>query len=164
VPFYKYRLLAKYDLVIFSPEEQAIIFDWKTSSREPQRKWFEKRMQTKVYPLVLALQHEQPIKNPQGIEMNYWFPMFPDITFRFQYDQAQFDEDNSLIQTTIREIESLEPEHFIMTEQVKLCRLCRYRSLCKRGEKAGNWRELEEAETVSSSDFDIDFGELSAAG
>lgn len=160
VPFDKYRLLAKYDLLIFTPEKGAVIYDWKTSQREPQRKWLQKRLQTRVYPLVLSLKQEQPLIEPQAIEMTYWYPAFPEMAIGFNYGREQYDSDREYLLGLIREIESLEENQFDLTRQTRLCAFCRYRSLCERGEKAGDWREREESEPVPDSDFDIDFGEL----
>jgi RecB family exonuclease len=159
VPFGSYRLLAKYDLLILTPENHALIYDWKTSQREPQRKWLVGRMQTLVYPFVMALQQGTTAIQPQDIEMTYWYPAFPGSSFRFPYSTEQFQADREKLTNLIAVIESLPAEQFEKTEKVKLCEFCRYRSLCERGEKAGDFRTREESED-SGSPFDIDFDEL----
>jgi CRISPR/Cas system-associated exonuclease Cas4 (RecB family) len=159
VPFGKYRMLAKYDLLIYTPDHHALVFDWKTSQREPQRRWLVDRMQTLVYPLVLALKSEPPTLQPQDIEMTYWYPAFPNSSIKFIYSPEQFQSDREKIAGLITEIESLEPDQFVMTNKAKLCEFCRYRSLCERGEKAGDFRTREEDDEISSP-FDFDFEEL----
>lgn len=159
VPFGSYRLLAKYDLLILTPENRALIYDWKTSQREPQRKWLVNRMQTLVYPLVLALKQEAPVINPQDIEMTYWYPAFPASSIKFAYSAEPLMADREKITGLIAEIESLEADQFAKTNKVKLCEFCRYRSLCERGEKAGDFRTRDE-EDDASFPFDIAFSEL----
>jgi len=159
VPFASHRLLAKYDLLIYTPENHALIFDWKTSQREPQRKWMIGRMQTLVYPLVLALKKEAPLVQPADIEMTYWYPAFPASSITFMHSADQFEAGREKIAGLISEIESLDPDKFEMTNNVKRCEYCRYRSLCGRGQKAGDFR-TREGDEDSSSPFDIDFDEL----
>jgi hypothetical protein len=162
VPFDKYRLVAKYDLLIFTPENHALIYDWKTSQREPQRKWLQNRMQTCVYPMVLALKKGNPVIQPQDITMTYWYPAFPESTIQFEYSQEQFESDQAKVLGLIRDIESLDPGQFNKTEQTKRCEFCNYRSLCERGEKAGDFRTQESVDDEASSPFDIDFDALPA--
>ncbi|MBU0705003.1 MAG: PD-(D/E)XK nuclease family protein [Chloroflexi bacterium] len=82
-PLGDYRLVAKYDLVAVDPSamlragagQRAVILDWKTSHKRPQRRWLAERLQTKVYPylLVLAGAHlngGQPLA-PEQVEMVY---------------------------------------------------------------------------------------------
>ncbi len=60
VPFAGYRLIAKYDLLVFHPDEKVVIYDWKTSRKQPKREFMLQRMQSKIYPLVLALAGYSP--------------------------------------------------------------------------------------------------------
>ncbi len=71
----------------------------------------------------------------------------------------QFEAGREKIAGLISEIESLDPDKFEMTNNVKRCEYCRYRSLCGRGQKAGDFR-TREGDEDSSSPFDIDFDEL----
>lgn len=162
VPFDNYRLLAKYDLIIFTPENKVLIYDWKTSQKEPQRKWVQKRLQTRIYPLVMALKKDPPIIQASEIEMTYWYPAFPKSAISFEYSPEQFAADQEYVISLISEIESLEPDQFGKTEQQRLCEFCRYRSLCERGQKAGDWRKQEDVEPTNSSAFDFDFNDLSS--
>ncbi len=83
------RLVAKYDLVVLTPDGRAVIFDWKTSRHRPPRRWLAERLQTRVYPYLLLhagvdLNGGRPLA-PEQIEMVYWFAGFPDRPERFVY-------------------------------------------------------------------------------
>ena len=162
IPFAGHRLMAKYDVVILTPDGQALIYDWKTSQHEPQRKWLHGRMQTKVYPLVLAAKTDPPVIEPANISMTYWYPVFPDSAVQFSYSEETLRSDRDLISGLIHEIESLTPEEFTRTEKTKMCEFCRYRSLCERGSKAGDVRQQEDVEITDASAFDFDFSDLTS--
>jgi hypothetical protein len=162
IPFEGYRLMAKYDLVIHAPDGQFLIYDWKTSQHEPQRKWLQGRMQTKVYPFVLATKTDPPVADPANISMTYWYPVFPDAAVQFTYSAEMLKSDNAILSGLIHEIEALSPDEFTRTEKTKLCEFCRYRSLCDRGSKAGDAHQQDDTEYLDASAFDIDFGNLSS--
>jgi RecB family exonuclease len=161
IPFEGYRLLAKYDLVIHTPDGRALIYDWKTSQHEPRRKWLQDRMQTKVYPFVMAMKTDPPLINAANISMTYWYPVYPGSAVQFDYSTENLNSDHDLISGLIHEIEALSPDEFYCTEKEKLCEFCRYRSLCDRGIKAGDVHHREETDVTDASAFDIDFSELS---
>ncbi|MHC1741156.1 MAG: PD-(D/E)XK nuclease family protein [Anaerolineaceae bacterium] len=162
-----YRLIAKFDLLVYTAGNQLVIFDWKTSQRPPNRKILGNRMQTRVYPFVIAQisqQKHSPFSlSSDQIEMIYWYPAFPELTIQFGYSDAKFNEDKLFLQTLIREILSLETADFSKTENEKLCKYCKYRSLCDRGIAAGDRGESEELLDDISSAFDIDFDQVAAA-
>jgi hypothetical protein len=148
-PLGKYRLLAKYDLVQILPDEgKAVIYDWKTSPIPPRRARLAQRMQTRVYPYLLAragaaLNNRQPIL-PARIEMVYWFAEFPAQVERFAYTEKRFKQDGSELAGLVAEIAGLKEDQFPKTEDEKICRFCVYRSLCARGDQAGLLEESEE--------------------
>ncbi|MDX1993410.1 MAG: PD-(D/E)XK nuclease family protein [bacterium] len=164
-----HRLLAKFDLLAIEPG-RAVIVDWKTGERRPRREDLARRMQTVVYPYVLALagaafNNGQPIL-PEQIEMIYWFAEDPSNPERFPYSVAQFQRDGDLLNGLIAEI--LTREDFPLTEDLYKCRYCVYRSLCRRGVEAGDFREQdalnpgegqEEGEGVNT-DLNLDFDQI----
>jgi CRISPR/Cas system-associated exonuclease Cas4 (RecB family) len=167
IPFEETRLIAKYDLIVYQENQQAIIFDWKTSRHLPKEKWLGIRMQTRIYPFLLSVLSTQPGAafhlSPDQIQMVYWYPAFPDHPVAFPYSQSQFAEDERYLSSTIHEIVHLDESGFTKTDNEKMCKYCRYRSLCDRGISAGERSVAEELEIDSDSAFDIDFDQISAA-
>lgn len=49
-----FRIVAKFDLIAVSNNEDIEILDWKTSRRKPLRSTLPNRMQTRLYPFVLC--------------------------------------------------------------------------------------------------------------
>lgn len=150
------RLVAQFDLVVVTPERRAVIFDWKTSLRRPARQWLAQRLQTRVYPHLLAqagadLNAGQPFQ-PGQIEMVYWFAGFPDRPERFVYSAEQYAEDAAYLARLVEQVAalSLGDEPFPLTTDEERCRFCVYRSLCDRGRVAGRRQEDE---------VDLDFAE-----
>ncbi len=93
------RLVAKYDLLAVA-QDRLLIYDWKTSRAKPSHKWLEKRLQTRVYPYMLAragrhLNDDLPVL-AEKIEMVYWFANHPDQTIRIPYSSAAFQADEGL--------------------------------------------------------------------
>jgi hypothetical protein len=167
-PLGKHRLVAKYDLLILSPERDRLwIYDWKTSPRKPKRASLEARLQSRVYPYLLArtaaaLNQGQPVQ-PERIEMIYWFAAQPEIPERFVYSPEKFQRDQRDLLALVEEIASLKEEEFLRTEDEKPCRFCVYRSLCARGVQAGAFAESEE-EIEPSEEISIDFDQIGEIG
>jgi CRISPR/Cas system-associated exonuclease Cas4 (RecB family) len=144
-PLADHRLVAKYDLVAVRPGEKAFIFDWKTYHKRPKDEWMATRMQTSVYPALLVqagafLNGSRPIQ-PVQIEMVYWYADFPTEPARFAYTDSRYKRDWDALTGLVSEI--LHHRHFPLTEDVKKCAFCTYRSYCNRGEKAGEPEELD---------------------
>jgi CRISPR/Cas system-associated exonuclease Cas4 (RecB family) len=160
-----HRLVAKYDLLAVDPGKRAIILDWKTYRRRPGRKWLEERVQTRVYSYVLVravsdLNDGRPIE-PARAEMVYWFADFPDDQERFRYDEHRYGEDEIYLSSLIEEIEGLPEDQFDRTADQERCRLCRYRSLCQRGVRAGDFREAEEERQAEEElEIFLDFDQI----
>jgi hypothetical protein len=147
-PFNGFRLLAKYDLITFDPDLGAMILDWKTSRKIPRRSWLEKRVQTRLYPFLLAfsglsINHDFEV-SPEHLGMSYWFTDFPDQPVTFKYDETTFQNDRSFLESLTSEIISNGTSEFRKTDDIQVCRFCIYRSLCERRERAGKLDELEE--------------------
>lgn len=159
-PIGNHRLLAKYDLIAVR-DGRATIYDWKTYHKRPKNEWMAIRLQTRVYRYLLAvagnsLNGGQPIR-PESIEMVYWYAEFPSEPAVFHYDEAAFQRDQSALEKVVSEIERL--EKFELTNDEGKCRFCPYRSFCKRGAVAGDWRDAEE-ESEAYEAFDINFEQI----
>ena len=166
-----HRLIAKYDLVAVEAGRRVIIVDWKTSRKQPRRKWLAERLQTRVYPYLLVqagahLNGGRPLQ-PEQVEMVYWFANFPAHSERFAYDGAQYEADGVYLASLIDEIKGLalsspkEPadEVFPLTAEDRRCHYCRYRSLCQRGVGAGAFDGADDdlvQEDLSRLDFDFE--------
>lgn len=157
-----YRLTAKYDLLASTDDGRFLIYDWKTNQRLPKRQWLAERLQTRIYPYLLAragaaLNHGRAI-DPASIEMIYWFSAYPQDTLSFPYSAAQFERDQAYLQGLIEQIASLEAADFHLTSDEKRCVFCRYRSLCGRGEKAGNLDE--QIDPGEAEELHVDFEQI----
>jgi len=161
-PIGSYRLLAKYDLIAIEPGQKAMIVDWKTALKRPKREDLARRMQTLVYPYVLAqagtqLNGGQPLQ-PEQIEMIYWFAEEPKRPERFSYDAFQLTQDEQVLDHLIEEISTRTV--FDLTPDERKCRFCVYRSLCRRGVEAGDFEEKEDLEAESGFDLDFNFDQI----
>lgn len=170
-----YQLVAKYDALTLSnhqSEKHATIFDWKTYRKRPSRSWLASRLQTRLYPFLLAQAgsylNQGTAIPPDQIEMVYWFANFPAQPERFSYTSDQYEEDRSYLSGLLREVDAQDEQTFDLTPHVERCRFCVYRSLCQRGVQAGSieqmevdWTpDLEREETGSDLDLDLDFEQI----
>ena len=165
IPLGTNRLVAKYDLLLVHDDGRATIVDWKTSRRPPRRAWMAKRLQTRVYPYLLAragvpLNDGQVIPHGQ-IEMLYWFTNYPTQPLRFEYSSAQYQADEAYLNDLVATIQRLDGDTFPLTSDERHCAYCVYRSLCDRGVRAGEidaeQGDLEEAELAA---IDLDFDQI----
>ena len=160
-----HRLLAKFDLIAMEPEQRAVIIDWKSSLRRPQRRWLAGRLQTRVYPtlLVLAgsvLNDDRPLE-PGQAEMIYWFANHPARPEQFAYDDAKHNADLVYLAALIKEIASREAGDFPLTTEERRCQYCGFRSYCQRGIRAGLLDDAEgEPELEDEFDFVLDFEQI----
>jgi hypothetical protein len=161
-PLGGYRLSAKYDAILWREDEsRAVIVDWKTSGKRPSRAWLESRLQTRVYPYLLAscgLPAVELLK-PEQIEMVYWFPEDPLQPERFTYDGEQFEQDRDTLEGLVREIDGLGAVDFQLTQHAERCAFCTYRSLCDRGIRAGSLDDFLE-EWDGESGLTLDFEQI----
>lgn len=142
------RLQAKYDLLVIEPSGAMTIFDWKTYQHMPARAWFESRLQTHVYPYLLACAGSSLTGReiaPEAIRMIYWLPAFPTEPVIFTYSQAQAEQDEAALAALLSGIRQklsvaaspAIPAIWPLTTDEMRCRFCEYRSLCDRGDTAG---------------------------
>jgi CRISPR/Cas system-associated exonuclease Cas4 (RecB family) len=153
IPMGNFRLVAKYDALIERPDKHLIILDWKTSHMHPSRKWLADRLQTHVYPYVLAHQaagiSDGEKVEPDKIEMIYWFTNKPDEPEHFHYNDQAFHDDERYLGNLVSIISHMTEPVYPLTSDQKPCLFCTYRSFCNRGVKPGNidefneWQELE---------------------
>ncbi|MBS1250511.1 MAG: hypothetical protein MAG431_02105 [Chloroflexi bacterium] len=162
-----HRLIAKYDVLAIKPGEQALIIDWKTSRKKTARQWLQESLQTSVYPYLLVqagaeLNGGEGVL-PEQVEMIYWFPEAPSEPERFSYNAKQYTADHDRLTSLSEQIIALgrdeEQSPFRLTADERRCRFCVYRSLCERGEGAGDLYEreellLQEEELVFELDFE----------
>lgn len=170
-PLGEFRLVAKYDLVAIRSAEapsdsdapRAIIYDWKTSRKQPKRAWLIEKLQTRVYPYLLSragssLNVGQNI-NPDHIKMTYWFSNFPQQPAHFPYSEEQYHQDEADLLNLIKEIKALGEKEAPLTEDERRCRFCVYRSLCDRGVEAGPLEEMNDFDEPEqlSEELELDF-------
>ena len=160
------RLVAKYDLIVLTPEGQAVVFDWKTSRQRAPRRWLAERLQTRVYPYLLLhagadLTGGRPLA-PEQIGMVYWFAGFPDRPERFIYSAEQAAEDAAYLSGLVEQIALLAGGEGIwpLTPVEERCRFCVYRSLCDRGVEAGRLDETDYRDFEPEIEVDLDFEQV----
>jgi CRISPR/Cas system-associated exonuclease Cas4 (RecB family) len=168
-PLAGYRLVARYDLVAVDAGRRTVIVDWKTSRKRTKREYLTERLQTTVYPYLLVragahLNGGQSIA-PEQVEMIYWFADYPEEPARFGYDVSQYEAEEAYLNSLVEEIAELGDEGFPLTTQEQRCKFCPYRSLCRRGARAGTLDEAldvlkEEAGVGDAFDIDIDFEQI----
>jgi CRISPR/Cas system-associated exonuclease Cas4 (RecB family) len=164
-PLVQWRVVAKIDLLVLSPEGKITILDWKTSQRRPPRSWVEGRLQTHVYRYIVTASAAGLIDageiNPERVEMVYWYAGFPDNPERFSYSKDQYDRDFVELTAQAEQIDQLEPDAFDKTPNQRHCRFCPYRSLCDRGDTAGQLADLhQDFDDKMDIDFDLGFEQI----
>lgn len=171
IPLAGYRVMAQYDAIVVRDQQLAVggggpgilIVDWKTYRQRPSRAWLGRRLQTRVYPVVLlqageALTDWPPLANlerpieAENLEMCYWLAEYPDAPESFSYHVAALQADLDYLIGLIAQIAgqiggggpgtgsgpvSTREEAWPLTTDVHHCRFCNYRSLCGRGDLAG---------------------------
>lgn len=163
-PFMGHQIIAKYDMVLQTPEGKFIIYDWKTSTHKPSRTLLSQRFQTFLYPYILVNAGSGIFKadqiSPADISMNYWYPMSSDPEELFPYSDTLYSDNIEYLTELISEIDGLidSGSIFPLTDELDNCSKCIYRSLCERGIHAGDldiFSEIDQ-EDLSSEHFDFD--------
>ncbi len=147
-------VVATYDLIVITPENRAIIFDWKTW-RHPERvKDIPGKLQSRIYPFLLMQTAGTLVPGlqlkPQDIEMRYWFTEKPEAPFVFTYSREQYEKDTTYLEEQIQGVLQTPAGSFHLTENEKKCKYCPYRSYCGRGAVAGQWSDLDAPETADA--------------
>ena len=182
--------------VISVPQSQPpslLIIDWKTYAHLPLRAWLAGRLQTRVYPFVLVeagmslfdrfpARDKGSVVNPGQVEMRYWLAEYPQLPEVFVYNTGAYQADLAYLSALVTEITEharrtspalgsartfASDEIWSLTSDVHQCRFCNYRSLCGRGDTAGQLSEYvrdndEGREPGGDNDlgFDLDWGQI----
>lgn len=158
-----FRLLAIYDLLVIDTNNKFTIIDWKTNKKRLGSNQIRNSIQTRIYPLLLALNgFASPNNNsiqPQQIEMVYWFTNYPDHPEIIQYSNDQFEADLAYLKDLLHEISVKEIGEFTKTPNTRLCNYCKFRSLCERGDAAGTIDEFEQ-EILNEPIIDFDISQV----
>ncbi len=193
IPLSKCRVIAQYDAIVVNTKRAVekgmtvadgpplLIIDWKTYRQRPSRAWLARRLQTRLYPVILvqagASLIDQARVEPGDVEMCYWLAEYPHTPETFPYDAATYEADVEFLSTLITEIDerirgtsassSATDEVWPLTVDLKRCRFCNYRSLCGRGNVAGPLADyVEEVDQgqlpadETGPDFDLDWGQV----
>jgi CRISPR/Cas system-associated exonuclease Cas4 (RecB family) len=147
-----HRLTARYDLLAADPGGRLVIVDWKTGSRpkNTSRHLLDK-LQTIVYPYVLvkagaALNGGLPVQ-PEQVTMVYWFADSADDPLTLAYDAARHAAGHDCLVALVGEIVAhgnKNVEIWPLTDSERACKFCTYRSLCNRGNTAGDLDDLDD--------------------
>ncbi len=149
------RLVATYDLLVITPGQQITLFDWKTYDRRPPRSWFENHLQTRIYLFIAARAAARlagaPLE-PEQIRMVYWIAGEPDQPEIVEYSAARYRRDERDLTNLVRDLRARAPEGtWPLTPDESRCRFCVYRSLCERGERAGDLGESNDLSNIELS-------------
>ncbi|NMC13915.1 MAG: PD-(D/E)XK nuclease family protein [Chloroflexi bacterium] len=165
-PMGNHRLIAAFDLIFRQRDNTFVIYDWKTNRRRPPRVWLERRLQTRVYPFLLAkaggfMMDGKPIP-PEQIRMVYWFANFPLEPEIFNYDEKTYHADQKYLAHLVETIEHAAEDNFHLTDDARMCQFCVYRSLCERGIQAGiaSDEESMENDIITLDDTFLDFDQI----
>lgn len=139
------RILARFDLLAIDPGQRVVIVDWKTARYRPTRETLAERLQSHVYPFVLAEAGSHlfggPIA-PEQISLIYWFAQDASRPEIFEYSAERHAENCAYLSRLISEVYSWQQDVWPLTENLSHCEYCVYRSLCDRGVKAGTLDRL----------------------
>ena len=152
-----FRVVAVYDLIAWDTPDVITIIDWKTAQHRPKRRSMLARVQTGLYPYIVkrSFHHISGMSETQPeIVFTYWYSEFPTlpetISYTAQMDQS-FDEQ---LHNLISKIASLDHDGFDMTENIRHCLYCRYRSYCNRGSTAGDLNAMDDIYQIPEYDPD----------
>lgn len=159
------RLVATLDLLAVEPEARAVIVDWKTTSKPQSAAWLSDRMQTRVYRYLVvqggtAFSHGVEVR-PEQVSMLYWFAERPGDSVLLEYTREAYEEDERILLEVVNTILQLREDQFQKTDDLQHCQYCRYRSLCDRGEQAGDFENFSGDEDELEAQFEaLDFDQV----
>jgi RecB family exonuclease len=151
IPVAGQRLMARFDLVAIDPGKSIVIVDWKTGRRPSNPDLLRKRMQTFVYLAVgqraLETEFGGPIP-PEAIRLMYWFVATPadPVTIHLP-DPVEFYGYVAFVEKFVRLIQiSAEGNNWPLTDDLRRCSVCNYRSYCNRAVDAATVDEADASE------------------
>ena len=160
IHFHDYRLVAKYDLLIFEEDGNTTILDWKTTQHRTTSSVLRSKLQNLVYPYVLAESYKEAFR-PENIQMIFWFPEFPSEPEVSHYSTELHKQKEQFLYKLIDTITQLKIGEFELTEDDRKCKYCIYRSLCDRGIQAGDLTSKDKEEGPGSDENDpFNFNEI----
>jgi RecB family exonuclease len=134
VPLGDYRLYARYDLLALDPGGPAVLVDWKTLEQRPSARTLRARVQTQVYLYTLiaagAVLTGGPPIQPQHASMLYWFTNYPADPEEIAYSRPAYQRDEAALRALVAEIVARPRDGFPLTDDLRLCAHCTYRTLC----------------------------------
>jgi len=146
------------DLLIIQPDSSIKIIDWKTGLTKPNPQFYISRIQTRLYPFLLA---QSPLIQDaitkkcdfEKIEFIYWFTHFPQSPIINQYNADKFDLDKAYLAELIKTIQTTHVDEMIMTANLKTCRSCHFQVYCGRSsdELEQDFVELDESDAKKSN-------------
>ena len=158
------RLQARYDLLYADGNGSLTIIDWKTTRVKPDKNTLRNRLQTILYPFILAESAcalFTELNNPTyKITMRYWYANHPKKNVEFLYDENLHIQHSNYLSEIISEILSTKSDNFSKTDDKKRCKYCTYRTLCERGNTAGALNDEVDEESLFN-DFSLDFDNFS---
>lgn len=150
------RVVAKFDLLAYRPDGEAVIVDWKTSQRRPTRAWLDRRVQTLIYPFLLVESSPRLLGyqlSPENVRLTYWFADAPSQIEIFRYSEDRYNADRQNLTDLLNRVLTMdEASTWPLTSDVRMCRHCQYRSLCDRGQQAGPLDDIAEEEPLETSE------------
>ena len=127
---------AKVDLLQVTDNGNITIYDWKTSRKSPSIHHLKDRFQSKVYPLVVSKRLNN-VDDQMLISMVYWEANYPDKPIIFNFAETDIETIEKELLVKMNEIKSLSEKDFVLTNDIRRCNWCEFRSFCDRGVSAG---------------------------
>lgn len=147
------RVMAAFDLLAYEEGGRVMIVDWKTVHERPTRQRLAQRLQTILYPLLLVNCAERLLGYavaPEAVTLMYWFTAAPAEPEYFPYSEASYASGMQRLDALFGELEArltsatgADEVVWPLTDDVRKCKLCQFRSLCNRGREAGRVNDEE---------------------
>ena len=137
VPLDGERLMARYDLIVLTRDENAMILDLKTETHPPSLLRRAMDIQTRLYSFIMvdgirALSVERSI-HPAEIETVFWLANQPATPQRYRYSPEQYLTDRDYFRTLIAKAKRLRSNVLPPAiEDMSICAQCAFRTYCSR--------------------------------
>lgn len=162
--FYGFTFTSIFDAITCLEDGSLLILDWKTSKKIPRKEYMAATIQTILYPCILYSNQaavEKQVSTPiKQLEMIYWFSEFPDQPIKFEFSQKEIELNTTKLSDLALKISQLKLGEFKLTDDLKKCSFCIFRSLCNRGSIAGNLLLDETSTKYESEGFELSFDDI----
>lgn len=163
------KLAATYDLLVVTPDGRVVIFDWKTYRRVPGREYLASRVQTRLYQFLAVLSGASVVGTavvPGDVSMIYWLVSAASAPVKFEYSELQHEQDRWFFVGLLEAIFGRDSAGvWPLVADDAFCRCCTFRSLCGRGEYAGNFEEFSlDYDNMPGDDLFLGFDEVDEVG